>query len=359
MKKMLSIIMMLMLMGSLSSLAIAQDPEEDCYWYFDEGNPKNECDLYCNNTTFENMSMAYNTFEECEDCRIEFLDNQTCENETDDPANNETKKEIEKMNYSFGAEIRLLQLEKAIVKNLLKGEMAVSVLKGLGYNTTDLEAILAEMHLVLEEVQTADPHANNSVEVFIDLKSDAKNLTAQFRTTIRSLLDDIKYKEIKEQIRNITSDKLQNYSKRIRNLIKQFNVNQIYRLYGIVGNQTSTYANDYLNGTVNLTQVKLQLMKIINMKTKEKRNQIFSEMKKEKIQNKNFAYGKAGNASQNFSERHLERLRSRLEKANNSGNEKLMEKIQNRIENYENSSGGKGNGSNNGNNGHGKGKGKD
>jgi hypothetical protein len=359
MKKMLVIIMMLMLITSFSSLAIADDPEEDCYWYFDEGNPEYECELYCNNTTFENISIPYNTYEECEECRLEFLDNQTGENETDDSVDNETENEIEKMNNSFGAEIRLLQLEKTITKNLLKGEMAVSVLKGLGYNTTDLEAILAEMHLILEEVQAADPQVNNSVEVFIDLKSDAKNLTTQFRTIIRALLDGVKYKEIKEQIRNITSDKLQNYSKRIRNLIKQFNVNQIYRLYGIIGNQTSTFAHDYLNGTVNLTQVKLQLMKIINMKTKEKRNQIFSEMKKEKIQNKNFAYGQVGNATKNFSERHLERLRSRLEKANNSGNEKLMEKIQNRIENYENNDGGKGNGSNNGNSGKGKGKGKD
>jgi len=358
MRKMLSTIMMCMLMVSISSLAIADDPEEDCYWYFDEGNPENECELYCNNSTFENMSMAFNSSEECEECRLEFLDNQTEGNETEDPVDNETEKEIEKMKYSFGAEIRLLQLEKTIVKNLLKGEMAVSVLQGLGYNTTDLEAILAEMHLVLEEVQAADPQENNSVEVFIDLKNDSKNLTTQFRTTIRELLDGVKYKEIKEQIRNATSDELQNYSRRVRNLIKQFNVNQIYRLYGIIGNQTSTFVNDYLNGTVNLTQVKLQLMKIINMKTKEKRNQIFSEMKKEKIQNKNYAYGKAGDAKGNFSERHLERLRNRLDKANNSGNEKLIEKIQNRIKNYENSSKDKGNGSNNGNNGNGKGKGK-
>jgi len=350
MKKMLSIIMMLMLMVSLSSLAIADDPE-DCYWYYDEDNPENECVEYCNNSTSGNMSMPYNTSEECEECRLEFLDNQT-----EDPVDNETEEEIEKMNYSFGAEIRLLQLEKAITKNLLKGEMAVSVLQGLGYNTTDLEAILAEMHLVLDEVQAADPQANNSVEVFVDLKNDSKNLTTQFRTAIRALLDGVKYKEIKEQIRNITSDELQNYSKRVRNLIKQFNVNQIYRLYGIIGDQNSTFVNEYINGTVNLTQVKLQLSKMVNMKIKEKRNQIFSEMKKEKIQNKNFANEKAGDAKGNFSERHLERLRNRLDKANNSGNEKLMEKIQNRIGNYENSSNGNGNGSNNGNNGNGKGK---
>ena len=352
MRKMLSMIMMLMLMVSLSSLAIADDPEE-CYWYYDIDNPENPCVEYCNNSTSGNVSIPYNTSEECEECRLEFLDN-----ETDDPVDNETEEEIEKMNYSFGAEIRLLQLEKAIVKNLLKGEMAVSVLQGLGYNTTELEAILAEMHLVLDEVQAADPQANNSVEVFIDLKNDSKNLTTQFRTAIRALLSDVRYKEIKEQIRNATSGELENYSRRVRNLIKQFNVNQIYRLYGIIGNQSSDFVNDYLNGTVNLTQVKLQLMKLINMKNKEKRNQIFSEMKKEKIQNKNFANGKAGDAKGNFSERHLERLQSRLDKANNSGNEKLIEKIQNRIENYENGNG-PGNSGNNGkgnNNGTGGGK---
>ena len=93
----------------------------------------------------------------------------------------ETEEEVEIMGYSYGAEIRLLQLEKSITKNLLKGEMIVDVLKILEYNTTYLETILFEMELVLGEVQAADPEANNSVEVFIDLKSDAKNLTIQFR----------------------------------------------------------------------------------------------------------------------------------------------------------------------------------
>ena len=302
MKKMLSIIMILMLLASASSLAVA-----------DEGDPE-------------------------------------------DPVDEDTEKEIEKMNYSFGAQIRLLQLEKAITKNLLKGEMAVSVLKGIEYNTTDLEAILSEMHLVLDEVQAADPEANDSVEIFVDLKNDSRNLTTQFRVTIRALLSDITYKEIKAQIRNITSDELQNYSKKVRNLIKQFNANQIYRLYGIIGNQSSDFVNEYLNGTINLTQVRIQLSKIVNMKTKEKRRDIFTELKKIKIRNKNFANSGAKGAKTNFTERHLERLRSRLDKANNSGNEKLMEKIENRIQNIDD--GNMGNGPGKGNQGNDKGKGK-
>ena len=74
MKKMLSTILMCMLLVSVSSLAIADDPVEDCYWYYNEGTPENECELYCNNSTFDNMSMPFNTFEECEECRLYFLD---------------------------------------------------------------------------------------------------------------------------------------------------------------------------------------------------------------------------------------------------------------------------------------------
>jgi len=356
MKKIMSIIIVLMLMVSISSLALADEPTEgDCNWHFDEGNPENECELYCNNSTFENISIAYNTSEECEECRLGFLDNQTSENETEDPVDNKTEKEIEIMNNSFGAEIRLLQLEKAITKNLLKGEMAVDVLKGLDYNTTDLEAILAEMKLVLEEVQAADPQANDSVEVFVSLKSDAKNLTTQFREAIKELLDGVKYKEIKEQIRNATSDDLQNYSKWVRNRIKQFNRNQIYRLYGIIGEGNSSLVNEYMNGTCNLTQVKLQLNKMVNMKIKEKRYDIFSTLKKEKMKNQNNANSKAANIKSSFAQKELERLQKRLENANNSGNEKLIERIQNQIANNENSSNGSKNG---GDSGKGKGKGK-
>ncbi len=59
------------------------------------------------------------------------------------------------MNNSFGAEIRLLQLEKALLKNILKGEMAVQVLIGLNFTTTELESILTEMKALLEEVRAS------------------------------------------------------------------------------------------------------------------------------------------------------------------------------------------------------------
>lgn len=274
--------------------------------------------------------------------------------ETEDPVDNETVEEIEIMNNSLGCEIRLLQLEKAITKNLLKGEMIVNVLEGLDYNTSGLESILAEMSLVLEEVKVADPNASDAVEVFVDLKSDAKNLTTQFRETLKELLSDVKYSEIREQVREMTNGELQNYSLQIQNRIKQFNRNQIHRLYGIIGEKNSSLANQYLNGTMTLTQVKLQLNKMVNMKVKEKKQEIFLRLKKEKLQNRNNATSEAANVTASFSQREQKRLQERLENANNSGNAKLIERIQNQINNGSHSQNGNSN-SANGNGGKGKG----
>lgn len=337
--------MVLVLMVSISSLAIADEAEDDPGEELGGENQEGQNDT---------QEPEENETEEPEGNETE---NPTG-NETEGPVDNETQKEMEVMHYSLGAEIRLLQLEKAITKNLLQGEMAVDVLKGLDYNTTDLEAILAELRLILDEVKAADAQANDSEEVFVGLKADAMNLTKQFRDAIRELVPGGQYKQVREQIRNATSDELQNYSKQIRNRIKQFNVNQIYRLYGIIGEGNNSLVNEYMNGTCNLSQVKLQLNKMVNMKINEKRDEIFSTMKKEKLQNKDQTNSKAANISKNFEQKQLERLQERLEQANNSGNEKLVEMIQNRIANTENSSNGQQNGNSAGENGSGKGKGK-
>ena len=247
------------------------------------------------------------------------------DNDTDDPDGNESEidltaeSEIEIMNNTLGAEIRLLQLEKAILKNLLKGERVIAVLQAMGYNTTELEGILDEMRLLLEEVQTANASDNDSVQQFIDLKSDAKKLTTEFRDAIRDLLGDIKIKELKEQLKEMVGDELQNYTKRIQNKIKQFNRNQIHKLYGLIGVTNESLAEAYKNGTVSTEEVKAQINKMVNMMIKEKRNQLFSELKKENINNQAFADEEGENAMLNFNERQQNRENNRSEKANNQG----------------------------------------
>jgi len=305
MKKKLNLIIVFVLMVSISSLAFADEAEE----------------------TEEN------------------------ESEIDD----ETEEETEIMNNSLGSEIRLLQLEKAITKNLIKGERAVEMSKELGYNTSDLEAIIGEMRLLLEEVQAADPSSNDSVQVFIDLKSDAKNLTKEFRETIKELLSDVKYRELKEQIQEMLSERVQNLSKKIQNRIKQFNRNQIHRLFIYIGEVNESLAEQYENGNATLEQVKSQISKMVNQMMREKKQQMFYDLKAEKIKNKDDVEAVLENVNVNFAQREQTRLQERLLKAENKGNSNLIQRIQNKISNQNNSGNGPGENSDNGN---GKGKGK-
>lgn len=204
---------------------------------------------------------------------------------TQDPQEDETEKEVRVMNNTLGAEIRLLQLEKALFKNILKGEMAVQVLKGLNFSTTELVPILSDMKDLLETIRKVDVSANNSVELFISFKNESRNLTTQFRETIRGLLNDTSISELRLSIKEMlnASGLLNDYNKRIINLIRTFNCNQLYRLYGLIGEADSSFVNDYLNGILPLNETKFQLCKIINNMTKEKKYGIFIEIKGENL----------------------------------------------------------------------------
>ena len=93
-------IVFVLIVSAGSSLVLAEEDdvttgeepsEGGCVWAFDQSNTQNECEQYCGLWVFENASLSYTTFEECEKCRFDFIDNQTDENETEEPEGNETE----------------------------------------------------------------------------------------------------------------------------------------------------------------------------------------------------------------------------------------------------------------------------
>ena len=284
MKRISNILVVLMLMVSIATLALADE----------EAGENPDVEFEGETQDGENETSDNNETEDPDANETEEPEGNETEDSDEDYLDNETEEEIEIMNNPLGAEIRLLQLEKAILKNLLKGERAVEVLKAMGYNASNLSSILTEMRLLLEEVNETDPSSNDSVQVFVDLKIKAINLTKQFRETVKALLDDEKIKELKERVRELVGDELQNYSKKIRNRIRQFNRIQLHRLYGVIGETNNSLIEDYEKGNVSLEQVKSQICKMVNQMTKEKKYQIFSEVKEDNIRKKIKAQAFAG-----------------------------------------------------------------
>jgi len=247
----------------------------------------------------------------------------------------QTQNEVEAMEYEYGVEIRLLQLEKSITTNIVKGEETVSVLEGLGYNTTQLEAILSELEILLVEVQSTDANSSNATQEFIDLKSDAKELTEDFREAVHELIDNDTIEGLRDRIRNMTCERVQNLTSKIQNKIRLYNRNQLHRLYGIIGETDTSLLNQYQNGNLTKEQVKSQIRKMVNHMTKEKINQVFNEFKEAKIRNKIQSRICVQNATEEFQERKQVRLNNRLQTMQNLQNEdaQVQAQIQNRISN--------------------------
>jgi hypothetical protein len=267
MKKILNLILVLMLLTSVASLALADKAGNTPPGapYFDR--QRHPHDNETNNQTYNESRLPQPPLRY---------------NATDI----ETEHDIEIMNSTLGAEIRLLQLEKAILTNLLKGVMTVQVLKGLNISTTPLETILTDLHAVLLDVRAVNVSANYTIQTFIELKNESRNLTKEFRETLRSLVTNETMQQIKERIRTIYSEELQNCIFKIRIKIRQFNRNQLCRLYGIIGETNTSLINEYINGNLTLNQTKLQIHKIVNQLTKEKQHMIYSEFKADNIKRK-------------------------------------------------------------------------
>ena len=220
----------------------------------------------------------------------------------------ETQEEIEIMPYPYGAQIRLLQLEKAITKNIARGTEIIAALQEVDVNTTSLEAILAELELVKEEVQAADPNATDAVQVFIDLKADAIELSKEFRDTVRELIDDTTLEALRERIREMTCERVQNLSKNIQNRIRQFNRYQAQRIYQLFGETNMSTQN----GTVTRELLRQRLRTHLRNMSSEKRYDLYAELAQYKIRTRIQAHASIDNATENFQERQEERLTNRL-----------------------------------------------
>ena len=239
------------------------------------------------------------------------------------------------MNNWVGAEIRLLQLEKSITINLFKGEEILSNLTGLGFDTTELQAILFELELLKEEVIAADPNATDAVQIFVDLKHDAVSLTKEFRDSLKEILNDDAIEQLRERVGEMVCEQAQNLSKNIQNRIRQFNRNQINKIYQIAGENNDSLLNQYQNGTLTMNQVKQQIQKMVNQMINGKRYTLFYQLKQEKIQNQIKVKNCVQNASEGFQTRQESRLQKRLQKSENMSdnpvNEETAERIRNRI----------------------------
>lgn len=264
----------------------------------------------------------------------------------------ETQQQTEIMKNRLGAEIRLLQLEKAIIKNIDTGEEIILLLNGSDVDTTELQVILEIFEvLILPEVRNADPNASDAVSIFVDLKHDAMNLSKEFRDSVRRSLTDSMLNQIQQRTRNMTCNQTQDLSQAIQNKIRQYNSNQFRNIYQLLGENAHAELRGYQNGSLTQNQVRMNVTMRLNQTEKDKQFSFLTSIKQQKIRSRIQLQHRIQNASEGFQERQENRLQKRLQRiedlSDNPLYQQMMKRIQNKL-NDTNDAGSDGNGSNNG-----------
>lgn len=244
-----------------------------------------------------------------------------------------TRTETEIMDDPNGSEIRLLQLEISLEKNICAGEYVVSNLTESGYDTLELEAIIAEMGLLKQEIQAIYPNSSEAISLFVELKNDAIELTKEFRDTIQGLVDATKQEQLRVNIQALVCEQAQGLEQQIQNRIVLFNSNRLYNIYGSFGEKNCSLIHRYQNGTASLNQVKEQIEGIINKTQEEKRFELFSEMKGVHIRKRIQTRASIENISDNYQERKCIRIRNRLNNSESIDDETIRNLLQQRMMN--------------------------
>ncbi len=296
---------------------------------------------------------------------IVYADNSN-NNGNDESIDKETQHQTEIMTTNgLGAEIRILQLEKAIIENIEKGEQILATINDSEYNITTLQIILAEFYLLKQEIQTVDPNASDAVLTFVDLKHDAVNLTKDFRENLRATVNNSTIGQLQQRIRNMTCNQTKNATNAIQSKIRQYNANQFRYLYQLLAENRSDWINNYQNGTISETQLKQNLTKKIHQNNSTEQYQILMSLKQNKIQQKIQTQNSIQNASDGFYQRQENRLKKRLQQSENLTDNPLYQQLAKRLQqklgklnnnnapgnNNDNGSGQQGNGSGNDNQG--------
>ena len=191
----------------------------------------------------------------------------------------ETETQIELMNKGIGAEVRLLQLEKVITRNILKAEEVISAVTKKGGDASELEALKAELEAVKEEVQALDPEAEDAVQNFVDLKSDAIDLSKQFRDKAKELLSKEDAAALRIRLKEIDREELKNINEEIKNKVREFNVEQLKKTYEILGIEDTSLIDQYANGEATLKDIRAQIKEQLQSMSEEERKTAISKLK--------------------------------------------------------------------------------
>lgn len=221
-------------------------------------------------------------------------DDDSDENEEDEQevtvksSEDETEDEVESMSNRNGAEMRLLQLEKAITRNILGGNEVIAQIEKNGTNVSELESLINKLEALKLEVQELDPSADDAVETFVNIKKDAIETSQEFRKIARSLLKEGDRLEIAKKIKEMNWSEVREYNDRIKIKVRAQNAEIARKTFESLGVDNPELLAKIESGEVSIKEVRVEIeTRFKSMSAEEKKESLVklreSDVKKDLI----------------------------------------------------------------------------
>jgi hypothetical protein len=168
----------------------------------------------------------------------------------------ETAREAKLIRESiFGAEIRLLQLRKNVLRTTIMQEEIIIILEDR-IDVTELEEILEELNLILEQLEEKD--ANDlSVEYFVGIKQDSLELTKNFREIVSDELTSEEKIRVREKVEE--NEELRTINTEIVQKIRMMNANRVKAQLQRMGSINDEIAGRIQTGLINAKEARNKL----------------------------------------------------------------------------------------------------
>ena len=228
--------------------------------------------------------------------------------------------QAEHMDNTIGKEVRSLQLEISIERNIVLATETLAFLEERNITDESLENLSAQIQANLDYVKNNTPLER---EDFIAIKHDTKNLTTQFKNITYTYIDDEQRSMIIQRAQDMLTNLSQSRGDRVRELVQQYNKRRVSNMLN--GTETEDVIQDRLEEeSLSKNQVAELVRKNIRDLPEQAQANVTEKIRRDKQERQRIVE----QATQG-----LDRALENVKEARNARAQEVLERVKNKIEN--------------------------
>jgi hypothetical protein len=258
----------------------------------------------------------------------------------------DTEREIEDFEEGLGAQMRLLQLERALTRASLHADQVIAALDNQSANTTGLKGIAAELDIMIAQVrETREDVAGGAVTneeaaaVFVAIKKDARDLVKEFRDAARPVIRDADRERLKASLERIDRERLKAITDDIEKARRELIADRVRESFQNAGIPVDEELLERIrSGEDSAREIRREVRERVKDelegKSAEERREAAAKLREEAARRRVQALAALDRVEDDLGDRE-ERLRERIRIADEKGDDRLREKLEWRVEKFD------------------------